>query len=49
LTVITGLFGMNVTLPHFPGGDTAQFWWISGIMATITLAVYGVFKHQDWL
>jgi magnesium transporter len=49
LTVITGLFGMNVRLPHFPGGDNAQFWWISGIMATITVGVYAVFKHQDWL
>jgi magnesium transporter len=49
LTIITGLFGMNVRLPHFPGGDAAQFWWISGIMTTITVVVYGVFKHQDWL
>jgi magnesium transporter len=49
LTVITGLFGMNVELPRFPGGDATQFWWISGIMAVMTIAVYGMFKHQDWL
>jgi len=49
LTVITGLFGMNVRLPHFPGGENAQFWWISGIMATLTIGTYAIFKHQDWL
>ena len=24
---------MNVPLPQFPGGEHAQFWWLSGIMA----------------
>ena len=28
LAVLTGVYGMNVPLPHFPGGDTAQFWWV---------------------
>ncbi len=28
MTVLTGMCGMNVTLPHFPGGEHAQFWWI---------------------
>jgi magnesium transporter len=49
LTIITGLFGMNVELPRFPGGDVAQFWWICGVMAVITAGVYAVFKHRDWL
>jgi Mg2+ and Co2+ transporter CorA len=43
------LFGMNVPLPQFPGGEGAQFWWISGIMSAITIGVYAVFKHQEWL
>ena len=30
LTVLTGMYGMNVTLPHFPGGEPSQFWWIVG-------------------
>ncbi len=30
LTVLTGMWGMNIALPHFPGGADAQFWWISG-------------------
>jgi magnesium transporter len=35
LTVLTGMFGMNVPFPVFPGGETAQFWWIVGIMVAI--------------
>lgn len=49
LTIITGLFGMNVRLPQFPGGETAQFWWICAIMATATAFVYWIFKRRDWL
>ena len=49
LTVITGLFGMNVELPRFPGPDWAQFWWIVGIMAALTLGVYLAFRRRDWL
>ena len=29
LTVLTGMWGMNIPLPHFPGGAGAQFWWIA--------------------
>jgi magnesium transporter len=35
LTVLTGMFGMNVPFPVFPGGEPAQFWWIVGIMLAI--------------
>ena len=30
LTLLAGMCGMNVPLPHFPGGEDAQFWWIVG-------------------
>lgn len=49
LTVFTGLFGMNVPLPPFPGGPNAQFWWITGIMFAITGIIYYVFRRRDWL
>jgi magnesium transporter len=49
LTVFTGMFGMNVPLPAFPGGDSAQFWWISGIMAAMTAVIYYFFRRRDWL
>jgi magnesium transporter len=35
LTVLTGMFGMNVSFPSFPGGEPLQFWWIVGIMIAI--------------
>ena len=28
LTLLAGMWGMNVTLPELPGGPAAQFWWI---------------------
>lgn len=49
LTVITGLFGMNVALPTFPGGERAQFWWVSGGMTAITVAIYLAFRRKGWL
>ena len=36
LTVLTGMYGMNVTLPHMPGGDGWQFWWVVGIMVALS-------------
>ena len=29
LTVLTSMYGMNVDLPHLPGGAQVQFWWIA--------------------
>jgi magnesium transporter len=49
LTVMTGLFGMNVPLPTFPGGEHLQFWWIFGGMTIITVLLYVAFRRRGWL
>ncbi len=49
LTVLTGMYGMNVELPHLPGGVHAQFWWIAGVMATVSVAMLGFFRRKGWL
>jgi magnesium transporter len=49
MTVLTGLYGMNVTLPHLPGGDPAAFWWILGIMAAISVTMLVFFRTRNWL
>lgn len=49
LTVFTGMFGMNVPLPEFPGGADAQFWWITGIMLVLTTIIYFLFRRKEWL
>jgi magnesium transporter len=49
LTVLTGMFGMNVDLPRFPGSDAAQFWWISLVMLGIGLLLWVFFKSRKWL
>ena len=49
LTVIVGLWGMNVSLPTLPGGDPAQFWWVTGLMLALGAAMLGYFRHRRWL
>jgi magnesium transporter len=48
LTVLTGMFGMNVTLPIFPGGEGLQFWWIAAIMVAIGGTMLWYFNRGDW-
>lgn len=46
-TLITGLFGMNVI---FPGeGTSVAFWWISGGMLLMTIALVAFFRRRGWL
>jgi len=49
MTVLTGMYGMNVPLPHMPGGDHAQFWWILGVMAAVTFGMLGFFRTRRWI
>jgi magnesium transporter len=47
LTLITGIFGMNV---HFPGFETNEAWWaIVGGMVVILAALLGFFRFKRWL
>jgi magnesium transporter len=46
LTLITGIFGMNV---HFPGFDTSTgFWAIVGIMVATIVGLGGFFRYKRW-
>jgi magnesium transporter len=49
LTVLTGMWGMNVPLPAFPGGEAMQFWWVAGCMAVISGVMLAMFRHNGWL
>ena len=49
LTVLSGMWGMNVMLPKFPGGDAAQFWWVAGIMMAVAVAMLAVFRRNRWM
>jgi magnesium transporter len=47
LTLISGVFGMNV---HFPGFDTAwAFWTIAGVMLATALSLIAFFRYKRWL
>jgi magnesium transporter len=49
LTVLTGMYGMNVMLPDLPGGEQAQFWWIVGIMVAVGVGMLWWFRRRRWL
>jgi magnesium transporter len=49
LTVLTGMWGMNIDLPRFPGSDAVQFWWIAGIMVGISGVMLAVFRRNKWI
>src|SRR5262249_36307057 len=49
LMLLTGAYGMNVPLPHFPAGDNGQFWWLCGASVLITLGMLVYFRRRRWL
>ena len=49
LAVLTGLYGMNVPVPHLPGGEAAQFWWIVGFMGVLSGVMIWIFHRMRWL
>lgn len=49
LTVLTGLYGMNVVIPHLPGPPEAQFWWIVGMIVVTVVAMLAAFRRKNWL
>jgi magnesium transporter len=49
LTVLTGMWGMNVPLPMLPGGETAQFWWVGAMIFVIAGVMLAVFRLNRWI
>jgi len=48
-TLVAGIWGMNVPLPHFPGSDAAQFWWVIGGTAAMIAAMLVFFRGRRWI
>jgi magnesium transporter len=48
-TLLAGIYGMNVPLPHFPGSDAGQFWWLTGICIVMIVAMLAVFRRRHWI
>jgi magnesium transporter len=49
LTLVSGVWGMNVHLPQFPGSDEAQFWWVLGILILVILLMLTYFRRRRWI
>jgi magnesium transporter len=48
-TLIAGVWGMNLPLPRFPGGDAAQLWWVVGAMIVVTGGMFLFFRRRRWM
>ena len=48
-TLVAGIYGMNVRLPHFPGGEAAQFWWLSAICLAMIAGMLAAFRYRRWI
>ena len=49
LTFITGLYGMNVDLPHFGFSDTTVFWVLLVTMVGTVSAMLYWFRQRSWI
>ncbi|MGE3955982.1 MAG: magnesium/cobalt transporter CorA [Vicinamibacterales bacterium] len=49
LTLVSGIYGMNVSLPHLPGGETNQFWELLGVMTVIVVLMLAYFRRKRWI
>ena len=49
LTVLTSMWGMNIDLPHFPGGGEAKFWWLAAVMIGVIGAMLLLFRRFKWI
>jgi magnesium transporter len=49
LTFITGLYGMNVDLPHFGLGGVTMFWVLMAIMAAVVGVMLHYFRTRGWI
>ena len=49
LTLLSGIWGMNIGLPHFPGGPEVQFWWVIGIMIVLSAGMLTLLRVKRWI
>ena len=49
LTLVAGVWGMNVHLPQFPGSDVAQFWWVLILCIAIIVSMLSFFRSRRWI
>jgi magnesium transporter len=48
-TLLASIYGMNMPLPQLPGGEHAQFWWVTGLMVAMIVAMLTVFRRKRWI
>ena len=48
-TLVAGIYGMNVHLPQFAGGEPVQFWWLFGIMLGVISLMLAFYRSRRWI
>jgi magnesium transporter len=48
-TLVASIYGMNVPVPHLPGGEAAQFWWLVGAMVVMIIGMLAAFRRKRWI
>ena len=48
-TLVAGIYGMNVHLPQFAGGEPVQFWWLLVIMFVIVALMLAFYRNRRWI
>ena len=49
LTLLSGIWGMNIGLPHFPGGPEVQFWWVIFVMLVLVGGMLTLLRVKRWI
>ena len=50
LTLVAGLYGMNMKLPLVGSeSDPRPFWWLLGGMVATVVVMLGFFRKKRWL
>ncbi len=49
LTLMSGLWGMNVLLPRLPGSDAAHFWWLFALMMAVVVLMLALLRRRRWI
>ncbi|MDR1989891.1 MAG: magnesium/cobalt transporter CorA [Acidobacteriaceae bacterium] len=49
LTLLSGLWGMNIPLPRMPGSEDTQFLDLSVLMVVVVLSMLWIFRRKRWI
>ena len=46
---VAGTFTTHLGMPQFPGGESAQFWWLTGMCIVMIAVMLAVLRRRRWI